>query len=305
MEIRYVPYVEIDRKRWDACLGAAPNRRIYAESVYLDTMADQWDALIGGDYDAIMPLCYRKKYGISYLYQPAFTASLGIFSRNPEISSELVAEFLEKIPRKFRYWDIYLNHACRIGSGQYKIWERVNYVLPLNEDYSTLSGNYRENVRRNVRKCRQQGGTLEWGNSSADVIAQARIQATGFSSVREIDYQRFDSVFQYYLKEGRALSAVIRGKNGQLLASALFLLDDVRATYILVGNHPDGRTMGASHALIDGFIQRYAGTRLLLDFEGSDIRNLAFFYSSFGAKEEYYQAIRENRLPLWLRWLKQ
>lgn len=304
MTIRYVPYQEIDRERWDACLRAAPNRLIYAESDYLDAMAVRWDALIADDYEAIMPLCYRSKYGIAYLYQPAFTASLGVFARDRVISSELTSAFLNQIPRKFRYWDIYLNQGCRINAGQYKIWERVNYILPLNEDYSVISGKYRENIRRNIRKCQQQGGVLEWGHSASEVITQAQIQASRFSTVDESDYQRFESLFQLYEKQGRAVSAIIRGRNGQLLASALFLFDELRATYILVGNHPDGRTMGASHALIDGFIQRYAGSNLILDFEGSDIRNLAFFYSSFGAREEYYQAIRENRLPFWLRWLK-
>jgi hypothetical protein len=71
-----------------------------------------------------------------------------------------------------------------------------------------------------------------------------------------------------------------------------------------VGNHPNGRTLGASHALIDAFIEDHAAQDLLLDFEGSDIRNLAFFYSSFGAVEEKYAAIKLNRLPWWMKWMK-
>ena len=46
----------------------------------------------------------------------------------------------------------------------------------------------------------------------------------------------------------------------------------------MVGNHPDGKTIGASHALIDAFIKDHADQNFILDFEGSDIRNLAFFY---------------------------
>jgi hypothetical protein len=71
-----------------------------------------------------------------------------------------------------------------------------------------------------------------------------------------------------------------------------------------VGNHPNGKTIGASHALIDAFIKDHAGQNLLLDFEGSDIRNLAFFYSSFGAGEEKYTGIKMNRLPRLLQLFK-
>jgi hypothetical protein len=56
--------------------------------------------------------------------------------------------------------------------------------------------------------------------------------------------------------------------------------------------------------LIDAFVKDHAEKDLLLDFEGSDVRNLAFFYSSFGATEEKYAALRLNRLPWYLRWLK-
>ena len=90
----------------------------------------------------------------------------------------------------------------------------------------------------------------------------------------------------------------------RLLASCIFFFSHNRAYYILVGNHPDGRTLGASHALIDAFIKDYAGSEMILDFEGSDIRNLAFFYSGFGAKEEIYPALKINRLPWYVRLFK-
>ena len=70
-----------------------------------------------------------------------------------------------------------------------------------------------------------------------------------------------------------------------------------RAYYILVGNHPDGRTSGASHLMIDHFIKEHAGKQLLLDFEGSSIKSLAWFYRSFGASEEKYPGIKLNKLP--------
>jgi len=90
----------------------------------------------------------------------------------------------------------------------------------------------------------------------------------------------------------------------ELIASCVFTFSHNKAYYILVGNHPNGRTLGASHALIDAFIKDYAGQNLTLDFEGSDIKNLAFFYSSFGAMEEKYAAIKVNALPWYVKWMK-
>jgi len=84
----------------------------------------------------------------------------------------------------------------------------------------------------------------------------------------------------------------------------VFFYSHDRAYYILVGNHPEGRNLGASHGLIDAFIKDHAGKKLVFDFEGSDIEGLAQFYRGFGAVEEKYPAIRLNRLPWWMRWLK-
>jgi hypothetical protein len=92
--------------------------------------------------------------------------------------------------------------------------------------------------------------------------------------------------------------------NDNLISSAAFFFSNGRAYYILVGNHPNGKTVGASHYLIDRFIADHAEQSLLLDFEGSDITSLAFFYSSFGAGLEYYPSLKKNHLPWYIKWLK-
>jgi len=101
-----------------------------------------------------------------------------------------------------------------------------------------------------------------------------------------------------------ATTYAIVSPQGETVASCVFFFSHKRAYYILVGNHPNGKTLGASHALIDAFIKDHAGQKLLLDFEGSDIPSLAFFYSSFGAEEEKFAGLKLNRLPFYLKWLK-
>ena len=86
--IRYVPRHEIDTARWDACINRAANPLIYGFHFYLDHMAaGRWDALILGDYEAVMPLTWRRKYGIRYLYQPPYTQQTGIFSARKDEGS--------------------------------------------------------------------------------------------------------------------------------------------------------------------------------------------------------------------------
>jgi hypothetical protein len=106
-------------------------------------------------------------------------------------------------------------------------------------------------------------------------------------------------------KQKKAIAYGAFSTNNELIAAAVFFIHLQRAYYILVGNNPGSRSAGASHRVIDAFIQDYAGRNLVLDFEGSDRESLAFFYRSFGAAEENYSALRLNKLPLILKWMKQ
>ncbi|RYY85547.1 MAG: GNAT family N-acetyltransferase [Chitinophagaceae bacterium] len=139
----------------------------------------------------------------------------------------------------------------------------------------------------------------ETGTPLNEIYALARLHAKD-----EEGLNAFASLHNELEQRGQALRYGIRGRDGQLLASAVFLKDAHTAYYILVGNHPNGRTLGASHLLIDSFIRDHASSGLVLDFEGSDIRNLAFFYSSFGATHHPYPQLHLNRLPWWIRWVK-
>src|SRR5450759_1119721 len=105
MNILYKKNTEIDKQKWDRCIDESANGLIYGYSLYLDIMSKNWDGLIMGDYAAIMPVTWNRKYGIYYLYQPFFAASLGIFGNG--LTGKIISAFLENIPSKYKYWDIY------------------------------------------------------------------------------------------------------------------------------------------------------------------------------------------------------
>ena len=299
--IKHTPRNEIDISKWDACIDASPNGLVYAYSYYLDAMSKNWDALIVGDYETVMPLTWNKKYGIYYLYQPAFTASLGVFGKN--ITERLVKEFIQAIPKQFRLIEIALN-AGNTLSFSTGVSMRSNYILDLNKSYEELYNVYRDNIKRNIKKSVQLGCRYETNINVDEVIALSKEQMQKVSNVSIGDYKNFKSLYQLLHQKGKAITTAIYSPENNLLASAVYFFSHNRAYYIMVGNHPNGKTLGASHYLIDRFIHEHANQNLLLDFEGSDIRNLAFFYSSFGASVETYPALCINKLPWWIKLFK-
>lgn len=300
--IRYLVQKEIDKARWDQCIDNAANGLIYAYSFYLDTMSKNWDALVLNDYEAVMPLTWNSKFGIRYLYQPFLTAQSGVFGTG--FNEYTRNDFLNAVPPSFRYIDIALNsgNILSVPSGFETI--RSNYTLNMHRPYNDLFDNYNENTKRNIKKALQEGFTIARGFDVEKVItlAIAQMKEQGHEPAENV--QRFRKLYSQLLQKKMATTyGVLSGET--LLASCVFFFSHKRAYYILVGNSYTSRDKGASHALIDAFIKDNAGKDLILDFEGSDIQGLAAFYRGFGAMHEPYPALRINRLPFYLRWMKQ
>ena len=301
-QIKYLQNKEIDKAKWDACITNAPNVLIYGYSFYLDCMARHWDALVLGDYEAVMPLTWNKKYGFYYMYQPAFTASLGVFGKN--LAREIVADFISMFPTKFKLIEISLNTGNIIGDSKPFSLLRSNYILHLNNSYEELYKTYRDNHKRNIKKAFDLGCKVSKEVSIDEIMKLNEEQLKQVDGTKPEDYPNFKKLYEFLKNRGQAKTYAIVDPKNKVLASAVFFFSNNRAYYIMVGNHPDGKTIGASHALIDAFIKDHAGQNLILDFEGSDIRNLAFFYRGFGATEEIYPALKINRLPFYVKWLK-
>lgn len=300
--IVYLKNNEIDKTKWNICIDTASNGLIYGYAFYLDAVCKNWDCLILNDYESVMPITWKKKYGIYYLYQPFFAASLGVFGNN--LSEEILTSFLESVPKKFNYWDIYLNRGNVFSTSNFKLYQRSNYILNLKSSYKNISAKFSKNHLRNIQRAVNSGYTAQKNIPVKDVITLAQKQSKNFSSISTADYKNFQMLYEQLSKTNKAICYGVFNEKGKLISSCVYFFSHSRAYYILAGNHPDGRRSGASHFLINAFIKDNAEKDLILDFEGSSIASLANFYSKFGAQEEKYAAIKRNKLPALLRFFK-
>jgi lipid II:glycine glycyltransferase (peptidoglycan interpeptide bridge formation enzyme) len=246
-------------------------------------------------------LPWRKKWGFYYLYQPFLTAQLGLFGKG--LSADLLKYFLLTIPSKFKLWDFPLNTKNVYQISGFTLQLRTNFILPLHNSYESLYAEYRQNVKRNIKKALQYNCTITKSIDIDAVMDLAKRFTSGISNYMD-DLDRFLQLYHDLDQKKQACCYGVYSSRKELMASCVFFFSHQRAYYILVGNHPNGKTLGASHLLIDSFIKDHAGSNLILDFEGSDIPSLAFFYSSFGAIEEKYSYLKRNQLPWYIRLVK-
>jgi hypothetical protein len=299
--LKYFKNEELDYLSWDRCISGAENSRVYALSWYLDRTAVNWDALIWGDYEYVMPVPLRSKFGIKYFYQPLFCQQLGIF---PEPDPRIAELFYSEILRRFRVTNILLNSANQLPniSSIEKFQPRNNFLLSLTQDYISIRERYSKNTLRNINKSGRYGLNYLPGISLNEYIEF--LSENMPAGVMKNDLAKFRSLAGYCLHKGIGDMPGIYTSDNKLCAAVFLCRWKERVIYLNPASNIEGRKSRAMFFLLDNFISANAGHTIVLDFEGSMVPGVARFYRGFGAKAECYYPLKINRLPIPLRWIK-
>ena len=294
--IQYIQQNDINRSKWDMCIDEAFNGLIYAKSWYLDIVADQWDALVENDYEKVFPLVHRKKWGISYLYQPPFTQQLGLFSKTL-LTEESLNEFLRAIPEKFKFAEINLNTFNKVSNKEWTSKDWLTHELDLINSYDHLQKNYSTNLKRNLKKTVNESLTLAKNIKPEEIIALFREnRGKLLTNLDNEDYVRLSRLTYSGIYKGIISTYGVYDQINTLCAAAIFLQSKKKTIFLFSGLNDFGREAGAMAWLIDSFIKENQHKHLTLDFEGSNDPNLARFYKGFGSTEVTYPHLCFNRL---------
>lgn len=291
--IKYIKRSDLDTAKYNACLDNSPNSRIYAHSWYLDIVATNWDVLILDDYKAVMPLPWRQKYFIKYIYKPCWVQQLGVFSPNI-IDEKLVRAFISAIPRTYKKISIQLNSNNPITGKE--ITKKVNYILDLDKSYEELFNGYKSVRRRNIRLSIKNKTIVSKTGNYNELINLFKTLKKDEVSTREADYSKLEQLIHFLIENNKVDVLKANGVNGELLGGAFFLRDIKRITYLFSIVSNNGREQNVMSDIIDSVIENSANKKLILDFEGSMIDGIAFFFKSFGAMDEGYCLFQKNKI---------
>lgn len=292
--VKYLKHIDIDKKKWDDCINNSSNGLIYSTSVYLDCMATFWDGLVMGDYAAIMPIPFRKKYGLHYVYPPAFSQQMGITSIQ-EITPELIEAFLKNIPAKFRYVEMNFN-----VSNHYKFsneQKRNNYFLPLTSSFEILKKKFSRSALRNINKAINENITVKENVLFTEIINIHRSRFNDSVGANANDYKRLENLFSHLKNLNLLFTIGAYNRMGALIGGSIYFVNKDRITFIINGNSTESLRNGATHLLMYETIKKFSSSDFVLDFEGSDFPDFVRFYKQYGATVEIYKLVKINNLP--------
>jgi len=292
--IRFVKREDISEQAWNLTVSNDSRRVPYALTWYLDAVCE-WEALIGNEYEWVMPLPYNLKLPIKkQVAQPFFVQQLGVFGKKP--TEENWITILKAL--KKRYWRIILQVPKEQGPSfeGFAHKDRMNYQLSLAQSYDDLWMNYSKSIRQRVRKNSKKlkwEPTDDWNHLLAfhkQIIGtKAGLSSKSYDYLKKLcqNATRHDAIEAWFAIESRS--------HEKVLGAAILKVGKYRIN--LFGASSDkGRSICAMHVFLDRIIKKYADQDLIFDFEGSDVEGIGMFFKSFGSTNRPYVEVQQKNL---------
>ena len=281
--IRHLRHNEIDKVKWDVALSKCHQSLLYAQSWFLDIVSPNWCALVRGDYEELMPLPLKSKWGFKYLVQPNFTAQLGVFSTKNEFID--VVDWVKVLRKNYRRYDINLNtFNSLLKADQMPV---LNCELKLDRTYEDLRSDYTKSHKRNLKKAKQP----EIVEISIKEFLSFKMQE--LNGVSATQYEKLPILYDAFANRNIPILALATGES-DLISAAVFVYFENWIVCFGGASTPKGKEKRAMFALMDHVIRKHQNSDLILDFRGGQMKGTRDFFHGFGAEIKTYFRVKRR-----------
>lgn len=292
---------DLDVFKYNRCIEKSIQSNIFGFSWYLDIVCDNWDVLVLNDYEAVMPIPWRKKLFIKYVYSPLWLIQLGVYSIEVEDENEFLIEVFDD----FKLVCLRMNPKNQFTFFDINQESMQLQILSLKNDYKTIFKSYNRNRKRELKKAEKHDLSECWSDNPTVFVKLFKDNVgKRVRKIKEQDYVNLRNLMQACLdaKVGELLT--VYDENKRLVSGAFFLKNTKRVTELVCSSDFSNRKNGANTFMNDRAIFKYQRNFDVFDFGGSSMKKIADYYKSFGAKNEYYVQLHYNNLPKLLKFFK-
>jgi len=301
MLIKYIQREHLDEEKYNDCIENSLQSNSYAFSWYLDIVCDNWDVLVLDDYEAVMPIPWRKKYGIKYVYPPLWVLQLGVYS-NEAINEN---EFLTHLFSTFKFVELRMNTHNNFELYSEFLQLKQCQKLVLNTTYSSILSKYRKDRKKDLQKATTADLIEKWNDHPSNLIELFKNNiGKRTPNIKENDYQNLEKLIAICIQKKVGEILAVYDKKNKLVASVFLLKHKNSITKLISSTNLKDRKNGANTFLIDRVIFKYHKDFSVFNFGGSSIKSVASFSKSFGAETEKYHQLKMNKLPKVLQLFK-
>ncbi len=299
--IKLVKRKKLDIAKYNECIERSAQANVYGYSWYLDTICKKWSVFVLNDYEAVMPIPWRRKFFIKYVYPPFWLLQLGLFTK--EIEDE--NEFLIELFGEFKYVDLRTNFENAFSMFQKYQQSRQTQYLNLSTSYNVTASKYKRDRKKDLQRAQKNKLTFKWNGNPEELIALYRNNiGKRVKKIKDKDYEVLLNLMTLCREKGAGDLLTVNDEQGKLVGAGFFLTYKERVSILVSATDLKNRKNGANTFLIDQAIQNYYKNYAIFDFGGSIMPTVANFFNSFGASDQEYVNLKCNRLPWLMRIFK-
>ncbi len=283
--IRKVKYSDIDFDKYQICIEKSIQRNAYADKSILDHLCENWEILIFGDYDFVMPIPLKRKYGFQFVLMPLFCQQLGVFGS--EIDVKIERKFLKFLYKHYRI--VYYAFNFQNGFGE-NLVNRKNYFID-KKPYAFLRKGYFKGRKSTVKVAQY----LTYKEVQLDENSEF-IKNNFKGLTKKNDLEKFLNYLRF-LDEKKSLKLFASFKEEQMTNLAIIISTENRFSLLGLVNDNAYKTDNGASFLIDRILKENI-EYTSFDFMGSTIRGIEVFFKSFGSDLQEYAVIKNSTKDL-------
>lgn len=284
--IRHLKYHEIDFEKYHHCIENSAQQNFYVQKENLDFLCPNWELFVLNDYEAVMPVPIKKKFGFKVVAMPLFAQQFGIFSK--EDNSLINDEFLRFLHQKFNVFYYAFNAQNQLSA---ELQTRKNYIAE-KQQYVQLRKNYFKGRKSTVKSA--QNLVFKELQLNEELISFISKYHKGLE--KSSDLNKLIG-YIHFLNLNKKLKIFGSFENEKL--NTLAVLTDFNNELSLLSLINDERQSGKNGAsfLIDRILKENISNKSF-NFMGGSIRGIEVFFKSFGSENFEYPVILTSRIGL-------
>ncbi|MNK34726.1 hypothetical protein D3C87_532380 [compost metagenome] len=291
--IERVKYQDIDFEKYNNCIENSVQKNFYCEKETLNFLSKNWELLVYGDYEAVMPIPFVKKLFLKLVDMPLFCQQLGIFSKQD--NSRINQLFLDFFKQKYSIVNYQFSSFNQFNE---VLNARKNYVIPVQE-YAFLRRKKYFKGRKSTVKTAQY---LEFREVFAqkDILEFIKNNFKGLEKESDMDFFIKYLMFLDSKKQLRMFGSYYE----ENLTNVAVLIDNENY-FSLLGllNNEELKSHNGASFLIDRILDLNIESKAF-NFMGGSIRGIEVFFKSFGSDLQEYHVIQNSKKDLIKNWLK-
>lgn len=293
----------LDPQKWDELVKNSSQGLFYCLFDILTALHSQWEFFVwqeGEEFQWGTALPVKKAFGFKRVVQPAFCQQLGIMGNFDGKDADVMEQVIG-LSKGIITWAYHLNennHLSALVHKRFRVLQKRNLVLNLNQPFEERERSYSNNLKRKIKKAHGSGLKLEeqtldvfWPIYSKEYSALPHTGGDGaVENLRKALKSSSESLFRkLYL---------VHSQDGVPLAGGIFIGFNKRLTYWSGFSNPLGKDLGAMAFLMNSVIRAHESDFLEFDFETGNLEGTRRFFGQFRPDERPFQVIRHTpKLP--------